>query len=306
MIQLSTLTVILVGEVLLALLIALVVLVLIGARRRRQDRQAALHLAGHIRDNEPGRLAETRDLLLKAYRYPEARADQTAHALLRAEKQLYQRMLNLYITRDTAALRQLHVPMDELTGGFRGLEVPKGGGAPEAPAAEPIPDALLEKLRRENESLRQELQVTMETMGRMLSEYASMFSAGGGAIPGLPGDLPEADLEEDGFGMIQELEMQGPGKGDKEAMLDDLGPLWGDGEVTDPMTQTLVLPNDKSGAGDVDLSGDLDDLFAAPTPAASQKGPPELAPDMDLDDIWAEALAEQEASGAKPPPPKMP
>lgn len=305
MIQLSTMTVILVGELLLALLIALVVLVLIGARRRRRDRQAALHLAGHIRDNESGRLAETRDLLLKAYRYPEARADQTAHALLRAEKRLYQRMLNLYITRDTAALRQLHVQMDDLTAGFRGLEVPKGGGAPEAPAVDPIPDALLEKLRRENESLRQELQVTMETMGRMLSEYASMFSASG-AAPGLPGDLPEVDLEEDGFGMIQELEMPGPARGDKEDMLDDLGPLWGDGEVADPMTQTLVLPKDKSGAGDVDLSGDLDDLFAAPTPTtATQKGPPELAPDMDLDDIWAEALAEQEASGAKPPP-KMP
>lgn len=297
MIQLSTLVVVLAGELFLTLVIALATLLLMAARRRRRDRQAALHLAGHIRDSEPQRLTEVRDLLLNAYRYSEARAEQTAHALLRAEKRLYQRMLNIYISRDALALRQLHIQMDDLTGAFRGLEVPKGGASEDDLATGTASDELLQRLRKENEGLKQELQVTMETMGRMLSEYASMFNTGG-ANAQIPGEiLGGAGGQEDDLATIQELEIPGLAGGAIDEF-DDLGPLWGERHQDDPLAKTLILPQgQRAPAGDVDLSApDLDDLFAEANAQVGQKGASEPENSVDLDDIWADALAEQESA----------
>jgi type II secretory pathway pseudopilin PulG len=300
MIQVGMLTVLLVGELVLALMLGLGAVLFINARRRRQDRQAAVHLAGLIREREQQRFGAVRELLDKRYRYQGARLDQTAHALLRAEKYLYQKMLNAYIRRDAATIEQLHVQVDDLTDGYWKLEVPKGGDAVVRVGGADT-DALLQRLQRENDALKQELQVTMETMARMLSEYASMF---GGGPEVQFGKVQMDDLDQnDGFAAVEEAaeieELDIPGSAPIQG--EDLSHLWADAEDDlSPQGETLTI-SPPAPAADMDLSAtDLDGLLGeigatgleqpGDAAALADSGPQEL------DDIWAQALAEQEAA----------
>jgi hypothetical protein len=54
-------------------------------------------------------------------------------------------------------------------------------------------DEEVAKLKEENERLSEELRVTMDTMGRMLNEYSTMFSGGEAAQAAVPASSPEVE-----------------------------------------------------------------------------------------------------------------
>lgn len=177
------------GELFLVLLVAVISLLVVGAARRRRDRQAAMFLVGVVKENESKRSTETQELLQSKFGYADDLLKQTTHNIMRAEKLLFQRIVNMYVKRDVISLRELNIDVEAVTEPFRQLEVGAGGApALSAPVAAGDDSAEVESLRTENAALKQELQITMETMSRMLGEYAAMF---GGAPAGPPVELSE-------------------------------------------------------------------------------------------------------------------
>jgi hypothetical protein len=298
------------GELLLVLGVALLVLLIGVARRRRRDRRAAMHLVGAVKAAAPGRRAETRALLEGPYGYSGEPLAQALHDIMRAETQLYQRVIDMYVKRDAAALRELLADIQALSAPLRGLRVPTG--TPAATGAEgAATNGELARLQGENESLQQELQITMETMSRMLSEYASMIGGGPetlvesktlqGMLSGAAGAVTVAGVA------------SGP-TGGGEAALGDLGALEelpglsGPGAGMD-WDDAILSGGDASGEVGADLAPDRGhdewDLAEGTEidSADNRRGGGQIGGAAtatktgggtgDLDDIWAAALEEQ-------------
>jgi hypothetical protein len=78
----------------------------------------------------------------------------------------------MYLQRDTNALEGLNITFETAVEPYRTLEPPGGGTA--GGAVDESQE--MTKLREENKRLSEEIGVTMQTMGRMLSEYSTMFA----------------------------------------------------------------------------------------------------------------------------------
>jgi hypothetical protein len=314
------------GEVFLLLLVALIALLLVNMIRRRRDRQAALYLVSIVKEAEGKRLDETRSLLEAKYGYKDEALVNTAHNIMQAEKLLYQRIINMYVKRDVISLRELNIDVEAVTEPFRTLALAEITAPAHAPQSDQVGGDEAERLSRENAALKQELQITMETMSRMLGEYASMF--GGGPQAQVQSDTMQQVLEADdgtealnnGFDADMAFDI---GAADDEQLesVEALGDLALDqgGDVSqtpataddatvmlDAGTDLEALDDDafSSTSGEDDLSFDqFDSVFDAADEQAAASEPVtsdgEEPMDDELADIWADALAEQDDAEKK-------
>ncbi len=308
--QISTFWLFIIAELFLALSIAVSILLYGRISQKRKDRKAAMHLVGFIKENDAKRQEEIESFLSSKFSLDGEKLGQARHGLSQAEKRLYQRIVNMYIKRDEVALKEMHIDVEGITESLYQLDAGASAAAGSSSAgSENGGDANSNALRAENDALKAELQITMETMSRMLSEYASMFGGTPQNLPDAPtmtqmldeGDLPEADeivadLEEDSFSSDEPLE-------ELETLedIDDLDIETPNGP--DPVTEApqdpdaTVVSNDEFDLSD--LAGDdaddfdiLDDVAEEKTPMLDENGE-EI--DDDLADMWADAFEEEES-----------
>jgi hypothetical protein len=139
---------------------------------KSRDRKAAAVIIQKIKEDEARRTAETKKILLHKFGFEDGDAEKLAVRTDRAERVLYQSIINMYLQRDTNALEGLNITFETAVEPYRTLEPPGGGTAGRA-----VDESQeLTKLREENKRLSEEIGVTMQTMGRMLSEYSTMFA----------------------------------------------------------------------------------------------------------------------------------
>lgn len=92
---------------------------------------------------------------------------------------LFQHVINIYLSHDAAKLTDLVREVDSLVVGYQALQPvpPEAETGESANKAAPAPESEeAAHLQHENERLSGELQISKETIGRMLDEYAAMFS----------------------------------------------------------------------------------------------------------------------------------
>jgi hypothetical protein len=163
------------GELLIATTAVAAWLSLNKRRVSRQERQAAQALVDRIKEEQPQRREETRKILVHRFGLPEAGVEQIVTHIDREEKRFLQTMLNAFLERDPAALEGLNIAFEAAVGTYRELQLQaKAQGQVEGDPNE------IRRLKEEKNHLAEELRITMETMGRMLNEYASMYTGGAG------------------------------------------------------------------------------------------------------------------------------
>jgi hypothetical protein len=174
MIEISSLTALIIAEVLVGLVILSGLLLILTLLRKGRIRQAATHLAEKVQAEKAMRAERLKALLADAYHLQSPVLDQTVHNIVQYEMTLYQNMLNGFLRDDQIYLQQIDVDVENLVIGYQslGVFVDESGGSAEGDGEE------FDKLKAENERLSDELKVTMDTMGRMLNEYSTMFSDG--------------------------------------------------------------------------------------------------------------------------------
>lgn len=178
MIQISPLVLLALGELLLISMVVSLWLALAGVIRNRNERQAVSKLVGRIKQDEVRRRDETRTLMQENYGFEGQDLDAIVNKISREEKRLYQALINLFLRRDLSVLEVLHVECEGATEPYRTLEIPKPDSSQDD--LESDLSVEVERLKEENERLSIELGVTMDTMGTMLKEYASMYGGGAG------------------------------------------------------------------------------------------------------------------------------
>ncbi|HEB95087.1 MAG TPA: hypothetical protein ENI96_01490 [Sedimenticola thiotaurini] len=275
------------GELLLISLVAAVVLALRAFLQRRRDRSAAMALVGQIRSDEERRRQETRELLGGRYGIPGDLLDDLVGAICREEKRFYQTLINLYLMRDSVALRGLNLAFEGAVGPYRDLPVnaaPEGAeqaGDSVAPVNQ-ADDAELQRLQDENARLSDELRITMDTMGRMLSEYSSMFAGGEGEeldkekmIAMFQADAGEQARQQETPAAAEEGEPPGPPAADDGAAARTGAEGSSDGEDAGAEVETAAPADAAEAPGDEGLMSLDDDLAEmeedAPKEAAPQQ-----------------------------------
>ncbi|MEW8524270.1 MAG: hypothetical protein AB2552_14575 [Candidatus Thiodiazotropha endolucinida] len=192
MIEVSSLVALIVAEVLIGLVVLSGILVLFTLLRKGRIRRAAAHLAERVKTDKAKREQRLKVLLQDRYQYQEAELQQALHNMMQTEMLLYQNVINGFLKDDQVHLQQIDVDVENLVLGYQGLEVsaPATSSTQASDSNEEIA-----KLKEENERLSEELRVTMDTMGRMLNEYSTMFA--GGADAGQAAAPPSTEETED-------------------------------------------------------------------------------------------------------------
>jgi hypothetical protein len=180
MIALSNLTVLVLGEIFVALLVLSGVLGFFTLQRKGRIRKSAQHLAERVQEDKPLHMERLKKLLAECYGYGGSELDQALHTIIQAEMRLYQNIINGFLKDDEVVLQQLDVDVENLVLTYQALNVPAASGQPTEVAPSSGNDEEMLRLKDENERLADELKVTMDTMGRMLNEYSSMFAGGVG------------------------------------------------------------------------------------------------------------------------------
>ncbi len=178
MIEVSPLILLVLVEAVIGLLILSGVLLFFTLRRKGRIRQAAHHLAQRVQSDEPARTDRLKTLLNEKFGYDGAELEQVVHDITQAEMRLFQNLINGYIKDDQVHLQQVDVDEENLVLAYQGLKTTAATVASSADAEGDKGDEMAQ-LQEENQRLSDELRVTMDTMGRMLNEYSSMFAGGG-------------------------------------------------------------------------------------------------------------------------------
>ncbi|MGD8908268.1 MAG: hypothetical protein PVI92_02900 [Chromatiales bacterium] len=178
MIELSQLILLIMIEMLIGLAILSAVLGYFTLARKGRIRKAANNLAERVQSDKPARTERLKTLLNEVYGLTGNDLEQTLHNITQMELRLFQNLINGYIKDDQVNLQQVDVDEENLVLAYQGLKPVQSGNAPAAATDEEDIKAEMERLRDENQRLADELRMTMDTMGRMLNEYSSMFDGG--------------------------------------------------------------------------------------------------------------------------------
>ncbi|MCP4286859.1 MAG: hypothetical protein GY792_20845 [Gammaproteobacteria bacterium] len=269
MIELSPLVLLLLGELLLVSILVSLGLVVTGLIRKRNERQAIARLVGRIKEDETRRREETQSLMASNFGLEGEALNTIVNKISREEKRLYQALINLFLKRDLHLLEVLHVECEGVTEPYRTIEL----SIPDTDQDDLESDLSSEMvmLKEENERLTTELGVTMETMGTMLKEYASMY---GGGVDGSPNMEKMAEFVRDSQNESQDGESPSVAEAEDISALDqddsgmiddaidiDIGAALEDETVVIDGSEELAALNDETLAVDVndDEFVELDD-----------------------------------------------
>ncbi|MCF6281567.1 MAG: hypothetical protein L3J28_05020 [Candidatus Polarisedimenticolaceae bacterium] len=172
MIEINSIIIMAMGEVLLVLLIIIVVMVVLAMKRNAKDQAAAEALIKQLKKDRSARDEKVRCMLNGKYHYEDSVLDSTVRKFSKSERHFYQRFIKIYLNRDHEKLSKLATDFDAVTDPFFNLELPASTSNKEQAPAENNEFA---RLKEANDKLKEELSVSMSTLGRMLSEYANVL-----------------------------------------------------------------------------------------------------------------------------------
>lgn len=175
------------GELLLIVFIALVVSWVRNRAARRRDAKAMQALVARVKQGKAEREALLGKFLSEQMGLAGEVLDEARVTMLRGELGLLQRFVHLYGKRDAARASRFDTDLEAAIQPYHALAI-AGDPIVEAEAGEGD-GSELERLRAENSRLSDELRITMETMGRILNEYSTMFAGEA------PADSPAAGMD---------------------------------------------------------------------------------------------------------------
>ncbi len=170
-------------EALILALAILAALLWLWHRRRHREHDAARRLVDRLGRTLPGQTEELGTVLeeIAALADDERRAE-FIEAVLSREKALYRHILQLFLEQDGRLLSRLEQQVRALIEPYRELlrDLPGGGGdtepAPQTDEELRLARERIQRLASENEELARQLQIAMETIESLSSEYTRMFA----------------------------------------------------------------------------------------------------------------------------------
>lgn len=174
MIEVSAVLFTLIVEGFIILLAIIIVALIISKRCKNRDRKAANQLVKQIKHQSQTRIEQTGSFLNEKYHFEGNGLKKAVQAIDKSEKRFFQKIINMYLKRDSDELMSMDASVAEMIDTYKSLEpiAPQAEGNSEEDQAE------IERLKQENASLSEELASTRQTMSEMVAEFGNMFGGG--------------------------------------------------------------------------------------------------------------------------------
>ena len=180
MIEVSALLFSLLIEGLVALLVVLLAGVFVLIKRKRKDTAAAKQLVDQIKHQSDARIKQMGAYLTEKYQLEGEELSEAIKLIDKSEKRFFQRLINMYLKRDSESVKSIDAWLAELVETYKSFQPAQ----PDEPKETGVSMEEFQQLQQTNENLRQELEITKDTMGNMIAEFGNMF--GGGSDTKLP------------------------------------------------------------------------------------------------------------------------
>jgi len=177
MIQLDTLTLFLLLEAIAVLTLAVVIGIWLLSRRKRRERQTVNNLINRLKKVEHGQCQELEESLREIQTLPDDKRRALIDEIMEREKALYRQIMKLFLERDLSLLGKLDERVRELTKPYHELlrDLPPGEDPATAVALAKAEEEIM-RLKLETERLAEQLQVAVETIDDLSTEYTRMFA----------------------------------------------------------------------------------------------------------------------------------
>lgn len=180
MIEISALAFSLAIEAIVILLVIVAIAVTVSVKKKKGDKQAVSKLVAQIKHQSDVRLQQTGSFLTDKYRLEGDQLKKAIQQIDKAEKKFMQKLLNVYLKRDTRGLAAMDAHLAELVDVYKDLS-PK---MPDPEVIEALEEARrsdateMDSLRENNSKLAEELAATRKTMDDMTAEFGNLFTGG--------------------------------------------------------------------------------------------------------------------------------
>lgn len=171
------------SEIGILLVLVAFVVVFLMLRRKNRENYLARHFVEKLKQEEGTRKQSLMDILQKVHEMDANLATKTAEAMLGCEKQIYNRVLRLFLGKDRDALPQLQKDVENMATAYRKLvDTAQNTTIVERddnPKLHAQLRAQIKQITAERDKVQKDLDEAMISMENMLKEYTQMYSGGG-------------------------------------------------------------------------------------------------------------------------------
>ena len=171
------------SEIGILLVLVAFVVVFLMLRRKNRENYLARHFVEKLKQEEVTRKQSLMDILQKVHEMDANLATKTAEAMLGCEKQIYNRVLRLFLGKDRESLPQLQKDVENMATAYRKLvdtaqhtTIVERDDNPKMHAQL---RAQIKQITAERDKVQKDLDEAMISMENMLKEYTQMYSGGG-------------------------------------------------------------------------------------------------------------------------------
>lgn len=177
--EISPIVLIIWGELTFLMAGGLILLLISRVLGKQKEKKSVAEMMEKIRADREARKMDIRKGLAH-YGLKDDSLEAKVNEIDKRERKFYQRIAHMYRDHSDSMLATLNVALEGTVKPYYELDVQIESAAQQPVEAQQpvgVDPAEMEALHKQNEDLQKELAVTMETIGRMLSEYSSMFGS---------------------------------------------------------------------------------------------------------------------------------
>lgn len=150
--------------------------------KKGKQSDAVQNLVKKLKKVKKTRITHHSSFLINTLKYEESLAKKIAQDFVKTEMAFYERIVSIFSHNNLIILERLDKTTGRLIDCYQKLKLPASASSTEIDTAGGDENgAEINQLKTENQRLSDELRATMDTMGKMLSEYTTMY--GGGEPP---------------------------------------------------------------------------------------------------------------------------
>ena len=175
--EVSPVLFVLISEGFVVLIITLLLWLFYSSKNKKIDRKAVQKLVKQIKHQSSVRLEKTGSFLSEKYRFEGDELKRAVKSLDKSEKKFYQKLILMYLKRDSESLSSMDSSVSELIDSYKSLSpvMPDTADA-DALLAEMIEE--LERLRVDNAELSEKLIESEAAVNDMVNEFGNLFGGG--------------------------------------------------------------------------------------------------------------------------------
>ncbi len=174
MIEISAIVLSLIIEAYVILIIGVITWLYFTSQKKKKDRKAALKLIDQIKQQSEARQSSTGSYLKEKYKLEGPQLKKAILKIDKSEKRFFQKIIDIYLKRDSEALGSVDADVAELIDTYKSLR-PVTTSAANGNSEK---DEQIALLQAANAQLTDELAITNKTMSDMIAEFGNMFGGG--------------------------------------------------------------------------------------------------------------------------------